>query len=163
MQGYRFHREATATIPAPVEAVFALMDDPRRLGAHMGRRSLAMGGLTMRTQTDDRQGQAVGSVIRMSGRWLGLALSLEEAVVERVPHQRKAWETCGEPHLLVIGRYRMGFDLAQDSPGARLRVWIDYDLPAHGLSRGLGWLLGRLYAGWCVRQMVQEAVLAGRR
>lgn len=63
----------------------------------------------------------------------------------------------------MIGRYRMGFDLAPDSPGARLRVWIDYDLPAHGLSRGLGWLLGRLYAGWCVRQMVQEAVLAGRR
>lgn len=157
MSAYLWHSEATASIAAPMEAVFAFMDNPAHLGAHMGRRSAAMGGMSMRTETDDRQGQAVGSVIRMSGRLLGLSLRLEEAVVERTPPSSKAWETLGEPRLLVIGRYRMGFDVAPDNRGSLLRVWIDYDLPASGVPRGLGRLLGRIYAGWCVRQMAQEA------
>jgi len=160
MGAYRFHREATATLAAPVEVVFALLDDPSRIGAHMGRRSAMMAGALMRTETDARHGQAVGSVIRMTGRVLGVNLTLEEAVVERVPPRRKAWETLGEPRLLVIGRYRMGFDLAPQAGGAGLRVWIDYDLPAHGVPRWLGGLLGHVYADWCVRQMVREAAQA---
>ena len=110
MSDYRFHREATATLAAPVEVVFALLDDPAHIGAHMGRRSAMMAGALMRTETDTRQGQAVGSVIRMAGRVLGVNLTLEEAVIERVPPRRKVWETLGDPKLLVIGRYRMGFD-----------------------------------------------------
>lgn len=160
MSAYRFHREATATLAAPVEVVFALLDDPARIGAHMGRRSAMMAGALMRTETDTRQGQAVGSVIRMAGRVLSVNLTLEEAVIERVPPHRKAWETLGEPKLLVIGRYRMGFDLRPVASKVDLKVWIDYDLPAHGVPRWLGRLLGHVYANWCVRQMVREVAQA---
>ena len=160
VSAYRFHREATATLAAPVEVVFALLDDPAHIGAHMGRRSAMMAGALMRTETDTRQGQAVGSVIRMAGRVLGVNLTLEEAVIERVPPRRKVWETLGDPKLLVIGRYRMGFDLTPVANKVDLKVWIDYDLPARGVPRWLRVPLGRVYADWCVRQMVREAAQA---
>lgn len=158
MGTYRFHREVTATLAASPEALFPLLDDPVRLAAHMGRRSAMLAGGVMRTDVDARRGQAVGSVIRMSGRVLGMSLWLEEAVVEREPNARKTWETLGEPRLLVIGRYRMGFDLVPGDHGTQLRVWIDYSLPSAGTARWLGRVFGRLYADWCVRQMLQAAM-----
>lgn len=160
MGAYRFHHELTATLAASPDALFPLLDDPARLAAHMGRRSAMLAGGTMHTETDEHRGQAVGSVIRMSGRILGMSLWLEEAVVERVPQHRKTWETLGEPRLLVIGRYSMGFDLAPGAQGTRLRVWIDYNLPAAKGPRWLGRLFGHFYADWCVRKMLQAAAQA---
>jgi len=40
---------------------------------------------------------------------------------------------------------------------SELRVFIDYDLPVSPLSRGLGLMLGKFYAKWCVQQMVNDA------
>lgn len=114
----------------------------------------------MRTETDEGRGQAVGSVIRMSGSILGISLWLEEAVVERVPVHRKTWETLGEPRLLVIGRYSMGFEMVPGGQGTQLRIWIDYDLPSAGWQRWLGKLMGRFYADWCVRKMLQAVAQA---
>ncbi len=67
------------------------------------------------------------------------------------------WETIGEPRLLVIGAYRMGFAISPHAPGSRLVVSIDYRLPASGIERVLGWLLGRVYAAWCTQRMVADA------
>jgi len=155
-RAYQFHRETKASAKASMEAVFAFMDDPARLGAHMGRHTAMMGGAVMRTEMDAGHGQAVGSVIRMAGSLLGLALSLEEVVDERAPVHRKAWETRGQPRLLVIDQYRMGFDLAPDACCTTLRVWIDYNLPRSGVQRWLGQVLGHYYAQWCTQQMAQE-------
>ncbi len=68
----------------------------------------------------------------------------------------RSWKI-GEPRLLVIGQYSMGFDAADLETGVRLCVLIDYDLPPHGLPRILGRLFGRMYAKWCTTQMVQDA------
>lgn len=114
-------------------------------------------GASMRIDTDERHGQAVGSVIRLSGRVLGLRLSVDEVVTEREPPHRKAWETVGEPKLLVVGAYRMGFTIDPVAGGSRLVVFIDYDLPARGIGRMLGALLGRRYAAWCTRRMAEDA------
>ncbi len=51
----------------------------------------------------------------------------------------------------------MGFDLVSEGADAKLRVAIDYQLPAKGISRLLGVLFGRAYAKWCVRQMAEDA------
>ena len=75
----------------------------------------------------------------------------------REPPMRKSWETVGEPRLLVIGPYRMRFDLRPEGTSSQLRVAIDYDFPANGISRLLGRLFGRSYAKWCTRQMVRDA------
>ena len=112
----------------------------------------------MSIDIDAGRGQRIGSHIRMAGRVLGIPLSLDEVVVEREPSFRKAWETIGEPRLLVIGPYRMGFTVQPDASGSRLEVFIDYDLPKGPLSRRLGRLFGRFYARWCIRRMVDDAV-----
>lgn len=155
---FPLHREALAEIAADSSAVFAVLDDHRRLSAHMEKPSLMMAGATMTTELDSLRGQAVGSVIRMKGRIFGMSLQVEEVVIHHEPPVRKTWETRGQPRLLVIGRYQMGFELSPAATGTRLRVWIDYSLPSGLVGRWLGKRLGRVYADWCVTRMVRDAV-----
>ncbi|MBI3715752.1 MAG: SRPBCC family protein [Betaproteobacteria bacterium] len=143
--------------------MFALLDDHHRLASHMEKPSLMMAGASMRVEMDEQQGQAVGSVIRIIGKVLGLKLMVEELVTERVPPSHKTWETRGEPHLLVIGAYRMGFRISPHAQRSCLAVFIDYRLPPSGLPRLLGRLLGRTYAQWCTRRMAADAEAAFKR
>ena len=113
-----------------------------------------MAGASMRIATDALNGQAVGSRIALSGRVLGIGLAAEEAVTAYDPPRRKVWQTLGEPHLLVIGAYRMGFEVGPCEGGSRVALWIDYDLPRRGIGRWLGRWFGRWYAKWCVAQML---------
>ena len=111
----------------------------------------------MQIDVDELGGRQIGSHIRLAGRVLGIRLFLDEAVVSRDPPFSKAWETVGEPRLLVIGGYRLGFTIAPRAQNSEVRVWIDYDLPAQGVTHWLGRLLGGLYARWCVQQMANNA------
>jgi hypothetical protein len=147
-----------AVVPAPVDRVFAHLDDHARLTSHMERSSWMLGGGNMHVELDAARGQSVGSRIAMSGRAFGFRLALEEVVTERRPPSRKTWETRGAPRLLVIGPYRLGFDLASVTGGSKLRVVIDYALPETGPGRLLGWLFGPAYARWCTQRMVDDAV-----
>jgi hypothetical protein len=115
-----------------------------------------MAWATIETVLDAQHGRSIGSHIVLRGRVLGIQLYLDEIVIVREPPLAKTWETIGEPRLLVIGPYRMGFNLTPDGSNAKLRVTIDYDLPSKGLSRLLGRLFGRSYAKWCTRQMAQD-------
>jgi hypothetical protein len=152
------HNEASAILAAPPEAVFARLDDQRRLAQHMDRPSIIMGGGRMTYEFDTAKGQAVGSHIRMGGKAFGMKLAVEEIVTEREPPRRKVWKTIGIPDLVVIGTYEMGFELGPSAGGSHLRVWIDYDPPAGGMGRWMPWL-GAYYARWCVSQMVRDATL----
>lgn len=158
-----FHHRSQVDVDATAESLFAHLDDHRRLVSHMEKPSLMMAGATMRVETDELQGQAVGSVIRVSGRVLGMVLSVEEVVTERIAPWSKTWETRGEPRLLVIGAYRMGFTITPRERASRLVVSIDYELPQRGLGRVLGRLFGSAYAAWCTRRMTEDAapVIAG--
>jgi hypothetical protein len=153
---FAFHEQASGPVDATAAQVFAHLDDHRRLSSHMESSSPMMLGSSLRIEIDGRDGRAVGSVIRLHGRVLGMRLALEEAITEYQPPHRKAWQTRGEPRLLVIGGYRMGFDVEPVHPGCRVRIWIDYDLPKAGLGRWLGALLGRFYARWCTQQMLRD-------
>jgi hypothetical protein len=112
----------------------------------------------MRVEVDEGLGQRVGSRIRLAGRVLGFELSVEEVVTERSPPFRKVWETTGSPNLLVVGHYRMGFDLSPRGSESMLRVFIDYALPKGAPAQFLGPLFGRYYARWCTQQMVDDTV-----
>jgi len=152
------HREeAGARVNASPSILFEYLDDHRRLSAHMEKSSWMMLGSRMELRLDAGGGRAVGSHIHLVGRVLGIPLSVEEAVNERTPPSRKVWETLGSPRLLVIGPYRMGFEISAAGEHSRLRVFIEYELP-RGPARALGWLLGPPYARWCVRRMVNDAV-----
>lgn len=151
---YPKHFEASTDVAAPARSVFDRLDDHRQLSAHMQSASPMMAGAAMTVETDERGGRAVGSRIRLAGRVLGVALRVDEAVTEYEPPRRKVWQTVAEPRLLVIGRYRMGFSVEPVDTGCRVRLWIDYDLPARGVARWLGRLAGDYYARWCTQQML---------
>lgn len=157
---YPFHQRSEADVSVDARSLFAHLDAHRRLSAHMEKRSLMMAGATMRIEMDALQGQAVGSVIHIAGRVLGLHLAVAEVVTERVPPLRKTWETLGEPRLLVIGAYRMGFTIAPQGACSRLAVFIEYRLPLNGFARVLATIFGRAYAKWCTRRMAADAVAA---
>lgn len=123
----------------------------------------------MTLSLDEQAGRALGSRIRLEGRVLGVQLSLEEVVTEHTPAARKVWATVGTPRLLVIGPYRMGFELVPAGGGANaggsdggvtLTVFIDYELPERGPSRLLGLMFGHWYARWCTGRMVADAQAA---
>lgn len=154
---YAFSAEAKARVAAAPETLFAYLDDPRSLGGHMEKPSAMMLGGGMRYAFDAGGGRAVGSVISMKGYVLGLSLTLDEVVTDRAPPARKVWETRATPNLLVIGPYRMGFEIAAAQAQSQLRVFIDFDLPRRGLSRLLGAWFGHPYARWCVERMAQDA------
>jgi len=122
----------------------------------MMQSSAMMAGSAMNFTFDQGRGRLLGSRIGMSGKVLGLVLEMNEIVTERDPPRRKVWETEGTPRLLVIGSYRMGFDISPEGLGSRLRVSIEYDLPAWPW-RLLGLIAGRFYARWCVRAMANDA------
>lgn len=149
--------QAQARLAASVPKAFDWLDDHRHLSSHMASSSWMMAGSSLHTEFDERRFRAVGSRLRMHGRVLGLPLALQEQVVVREPPRRKAWETVGEPSLLVIGAYRVGFELEAAGGGAALTLRIDYQLPLRGVARCLGLMLGRAYARWCVRTMVRDA------
>ena len=130
--------QSTGFAQASMDQVFAHIDDHTRLSSHMGKPSWRTGWGRMETQIDEGRGQKVGSRIRLSGRVFGVELSVEEIVVERDPPRRKVWETTGTPRLLVIGRYRMGFELSAYESGSLLGVFIEYALPARAPARWLG-------------------------
>lgn len=149
------HEEAAAVVDAPAPLTFNYLDDRALLGTHMQRRSWMMMGGRM---TYAFEGRAVGSVIKLAGRVLGVTVEVAEVVTEREPSRRKVWETVGFPGMWVIADYRMGFDLSPDSHGAtRLRVFIDYVLPSSLIGRALGKLFAKPYARWCVTRMASDA------
>jgi hypothetical protein len=113
------HRSEVQVAVDPA-VLLAHLDDHRRLSAHLERSSLMTVGASMRIDTDERHGQAVGAVIRPGGCVLGLRLSVDEVVTEREPLHRKVWETMGEPKLLFVGAYRMGFT---SIPSPTARAW----------------------------------------
>ena len=157
---YSRHEEYSGTLDVSPARAFEHLDDQRRLSAHMNERSWKMAWGKMDLRMDEKNGQAVGSHIVLEGRVFGIRLFLEEIVTERVAPYRKTWETVGEPRLLIIGPYRMGFDLRPTASGSTLRVEIDYDLPQKGVARLLGKLFGRFYAKWCTSKMVLDAQAA---
>lgn len=156
MPSYLHHFETFADVPATQAELFENIDNPSSLAEHMTGSSLMMAGSKMQFSYDEGGGRAVGSKIRMGGSVLGLRIMLEEVVIERVPPVRKVWETLGEPHLLVIGGYRMGFEIVPQADRSRLKVFIDWRDPGPRW-RWLGRLLGRAYAKWCTESMARGA------
>ena len=148
--------ERVAFVNAPITAVFDYVDDPARFASHMNQSSWRMGGGSMTFQFDEGGGSKVGSHIRLSGRILDISLFLDAVVTQRTPPTFKVWETCSEPQLLVIGRYRMGFELTPEPEGTLLRVFLHYALPSKWAFRWLSRIFGQYYADWCTRRMVAD-------
>lgn len=154
---YAYRHESSGTVAAPPAVLFEHLDDHARMSEHMSKRSWKMGWGRMAIEFDAGKGREVGSHIRLAGRAFGFWLELEEVVTERIPPHRKVWQTVGNPRLLVIGGYEMGFELTPLDDRTVLRVFIAYSLPASGFERVLGSMFASSYAAWCTRKMVDDA------
>jgi hypothetical protein len=158
VSAFPFHFESKRDVRAPADVIFSYLDNHARLAAHMSQSSWMMAGARMAIELDESEGRTVGSRIRLRGRVLGIPLSVEEAVTERQPPLRKIWQTTGVPKLLVIGHYRMGFEITPQSASSSLRIFIDYAVPETPPARWLARLFGGSYARWCTESMADDAV-----
>ncbi|WP_261336657.1 hypothetical protein [Rhizobium leguminosarum] len=154
---YAHSAQADVEIAASAERVFDYLDDQPNTGAHMKRSSMMMLMGSMAYSFDYARGRSVGSVITMSANVAGLKLHAEQIVTQRQPPFIKAWETRGEPHLLVIGHYRMRFQIEAMGGLSRLHVFIDYNDPPSIIGRRAGTLLAAIYARWCVKRIATDA------
>lgn len=157
---YTRSAQADVEVTTSAERLFDYMDDQANPGTHMQRSSAMMLWGSMAYDFDDARGRSVGSVIKMTGKVAGLNLYVEEVVIQRQPPFLKAWETVGEPRLLVIGSYRMRFQIEDSGRLCRLHVFIDYNYPTSVVGRIAGTLLGAIYARWCVDRMATAAKAA---
>lgn len=148
--------ESMKIVSASPELLFAYLDDHENLARHMMQSEGMMAGSAMHFEFDAARGRTIGSEIRMRGKVLGISLAVRETVTERVPPYRKAWETEPNPRLLVVGRYRMGFEIAAEGHRSRLTVFIAYALPPWPW-RLLALIAHRLYARWCTQSMAADA------
>jgi hypothetical protein len=155
---FAFHHETRMTLHTSAGSAFEYLDDFRKLSMHMERGSAMMLGARMGISADDGGGRAVGSHVRMGGKVLGVRLALEEVVTDREPPTRKAWETV-DARLLVIGQYRLGFDLEPRAASCELRVFIDYDWPSSRIGRLAAAVFATRYAHWCTTRMADDAAM----
>jgi hypothetical protein len=153
---YCYADETRVLVEADAATLFAHLDDPRQLGAHMTRRSPMMAGGRMDYVLDERGGRGVGAVIGMHGRALGWHLAVEEVVDTYEPGFCKVWHTVGQPRLLVIGSYRMGFDELALGALTELRTFIQWS-PVRGWYAPLVTWLGARYARWCIASLARDA------
>ena len=107
----------------------------------------------MNTSVDEKNGQKVGSHIRLDGTVFGIHLFLDEVVTHYEPPHLKTWKTIGTPKLLIIGNYQMKIEIKSDERGSLISVSIDYELPKKNVW--LGKLFSGWYAKWCVQQMLK--------
>lgn len=153
----RYYEESSFISVSPNE-IFTYADNHANFSSHMNKPSWMMGGGSMITKIDDGKGKKVGSHIQMSGKVLGISLFLDEVVTVYEPPFTKAWQTVGDIQLLVIGHYRLGFEIKPHHDQSRMKVYIDYHLPELLFTRLLGYVFGPVYAKWCVRQMITGVV-----
>ncbi|MBB3545140.1 MULTISPECIES: SRPBCC family protein [unclassified Rhizobium] len=149
---------STIDLLAPPQQVFAFLDDPTVVGAHMQKPSLMMLGASMEYEVDHGNGQVVGSIVKMRGRVLGMDVFVEEIVTERQPPWRKSWQTLGRPKLLVIDNYHMDFVIKPIREGSRVIVKIQYSYSRSPIGSWLGSFPAKAYAGLCVSKMTSEAL-----
>src|SRR4029453_2127239 len=140
----------TVDIRAPVETVFAHVDDIRNLGWHMtGRSSMAMMGSRLKLEilSDERTG--LGATYRYSGTVMGLSIDFSESVTKYLPPREKVWRTIGEPRLLIIASYEMRVAIERLSSSlSQLTISIGYELPRPGFWRMVALFLSRSYCRW---------------
>lgn len=150
----KLHYENIVEVSASPAEIFSYADNFANFSSHMNKSSWMMAGSKMATETDEGNGQRVGSHIRMNGNILGINVHLDEVITLHESPLRKAWETVGDLNLLVVDHYKLGFEIEEVIDKSKLRVYIDYNLPQTYKTRLLGYLFGSMYAKWCVNQMV---------
>jgi hypothetical protein len=79
------HIQRSVVLRERAYPVFEHLDDFERLGAYMMRSSRMMAGSRLRYEFDSKQGRALNGLVKLRGSFLGIALAIDEEIIERVP------------------------------------------------------------------------------
>lgn len=99
IQSFPFHNETAVLAHAPADLVFAYLDDPKSLAAHMGESSIMRMGSRLSMDVDAAGGRMIGSKVGMQGSMIGIPISLEEMITWRHVPGKNVWETIGTQKL----------------------------------------------------------------
>ncbi|MEF8941034.1 MAG: SRPBCC family protein, partial [Salinivenus sp.] len=119
-------------IPAPVDAVFAFMDDP----AHQPEITPSL----TRSELVERLPNG-GSRVRYTYRILGVSFDGEVRATDYAPNDRIVWAMTGD----LRGTLRWYFSPLDEDSGTRFTYAATYVLPGPGLARPLLGPLVRRY------------------
>lgn len=148
------HYEKSIEVNATADELFNFADNHNNFASHMNQSSMMMGGGSMKTELDTQGGKAVGSHIKMYGSAFGINTFLDEVITIHEPPRHKEWQTVGDLKILVIGHYKLGFHIEPTAQGSKFTVYIDYDQPKSLGSKILYTFFSKMYANWCVMQMI---------
>lgn len=148
------HNEKSIEVNVGANELFNFADDHNNFASHMNQSSMMMGGGNMKTEIDAQGGKAVGSHIKMYGSAFGINIFLDEVITIHEPPHHKEWQTVGDLKILVIGHYKLGFYIEPIAEGSKFTVYMDYEQPKSLGSKLLYFFFSRVYANWCVMQMI---------
>lgn len=143
-------------IRAPVEKVFAFMDDLAKTGMHMSERSMMMMGSKLKLEHTSGPEKGEGAVFRWSGKVAGLPVDFTEAVFRWKENEEKIWETVGSPQMIILGWYRMRLSTKPGGEGTSVSLEIEYAPPKGFFYRLLYLGLAGWYANWCLSKMLGD-------
>lgn len=150
------HLSSQIVVQATPAEVFGRLDDMHEIGKHMTESSMPLMGSKLKFEILSPNVTDVGATYRYYGKIMGLTLDITEVVRRYILNEEKFWETIGEPKIIIMSHYVLGFLLKPVNGGTQATFSIDYEIPAHGLGRVLGMFLSNWYAHWCLRMMLDR-------
>jgi hypothetical protein len=148
--------EREILILAPVEKVFAFMDDLTQTGMHMSERSMMMMGSKLELERLPGPEKGVGATFRWSGKVLGLPVDFTETVTYWKENEGKVWETVGSPLMIILGWYRIRLITKPNGEGTSVSLEIEYEPPKGFFYTLLSAVFSRWYAVWCLSKMLGD-------
>lgn len=152
-----FHFSQTIQINKKVAQVFAYIDDIHNTGWHMEKSSMPMMGSKMTVETISEQKSGLGATYRWTGKVMGLRIDFTETITRWVKNKERVWQTIGDPQIIIMGNYVMGFFLKPILESTQLTFEIDYELPKPLFWSLVGRLLSPWYSRWCLSNMCNDA------
>lgn len=150
------HLSSQTIVQASPTEVFGCLDDMHEIGKHMTESSMPLMGSKLKFEILSPNVTDIGATYRYYGKIMGLPLDITEVVRSYKMNEEKYWETIGEPKIIIMSHYVLGFQLQPTAGGTQATFVIDYEIPQHGLSKILGLLLSNWYAHWCLRMMLDR-------
>lgn len=71
--------------------------------------------------------------------------------------KEKVWETIGPAKMVILEWYQMQLVITEEGLNTRADLSIKYTKPRKFFYRGVGFLLAKPYAKWCLKKMLNDA------
>jgi hypothetical protein len=143
-------------IPAESEKVFSFMDDYSKTGMHMTESSTMMMGSKLQLEQLSPNATGIGATYRWFGKMMGMTIDFTQTVSKWVQGVEKEWKTNGDVKIIIMGWYRMFWNLKPVEGGTLATIGIDYSAPREWYFKVLSFLFGGMYSRWCLNSMLRD-------